>query len=225
MQHLSSLTVQSELDGYKSLDIVDLSIRSMRSFLCSIPDFQILTAAEQCSLLQRNWHAVSGLNFILITRDSDLLDSSRFLSDGAVFYGNAAVSRAKRLKDRLDLDSTLIKVLLLILAFSSNCLIMEVPQVIQNDSLMLGTFRLLGSQNVFVELLWKYMTYRYGHDEAVIRFDHLIKKMLDTIDHVTETYANSEVHQSLMNDKLNNNNLLNSVRSNASVPLWGNAYV
>jgi hypothetical protein len=63
------------------------------------------------------------------------------------------------------------------------------------------------------------MTYRYGHDEVAICTDHLIKKMLDTIDHVAQTHVNSQVHQYLMDDNFNAHNLLNSVKSNASVPL------
>ena len=63
--------------------------------------------------------------------------------------------------------------MLIILTFSSNLSVLTFPNKLPSDTFLLGTFRLLGSQNVYVELLWQYMLYRYGYNQTVIRFAYL----------------------------------------------------
>lgn len=86
--------------------------------------------------------------------------------------------QTKRITKQLDFDSTIVKIMLMILAFLSCCLVSNVDENIYNDSLLLVTYRLLGYQNVFVELLWKYMIYRYGFYDTVHRFARLIMLLL-----------------------------------------------
>lgn len=61
---------------------------------------------------------------------------------------------------KLEYDSIIIKLMLIILAFSSNCYMVHQHENINNDCLLLGTYRILGSQNMYVEILWKYMIHR-----------------------------------------------------------------
>ena len=194
----------------------------MRSFLRSIPDFQILTSSEQSSLLERNLQGISGLTFTLVSRDTCVIDHSPSLTEAIRFYGFEVVCRAQQLKNRLDPDSTLVKLMLPVLAFSSNCVILDVPRTGHHDSLLLGTFRLLGSQNVFVEILWRYLVYRYGDLEAVKRFSGLVKQMLDEIDHVAKIYKSNKVHQQFLDQTFHEFKLSSSNRMAVCVPLWGN---
>ena len=85
-------------------------------------------------------------------------------------YGNEVVQQVKMLSTQLDRDPISIKLMLLALAFSSNCFIRQHRRNMDRDSLLLGTFRLFGSQNVYVELIWKYLIHQYNYDEAVQRF-------------------------------------------------------
>ena len=216
------LAVPQEAHASKQLHLIEHATTSMRAFMSSVPDFQIMTSGEQCSLLERNWHVLSGLNFIFVLRDSGLYGCSKFTSDAARVYGNAVVSGAGRLRARLELDSTLVKLMFVVHAFSSSSLIMEVPRIKKYDSLTLGTFRLLGSQNVFVELIWKYMMYRYGHRETVLRFASLVKQMLDTIKHVTLLYVTNDSHHEFVDKTFDDSKLSLSIKQSAAVPLWGN---
>lgn len=220
---LSRLSIDDKYDGSVAVDIIQRSVSSMRSFMYSIPDFQILTTSEQCSLLERNWHSVAGLNFIYVLRDSALGDSAQFTSDGLITYGKDVIDRAMKIKEKLELDSTLIKLMLVILAFSSNCLTLRIPKSLQDDHLTTGTFRLLGSQNVFVELMWNYMLYRFGYEETVRRFSYLVKQALNTINHVTQTYIDNESHQRIMDQLFADDRIIFAASRNVYVPLWGNA--
>ena len=84
--------------------------------------------------------------------------------------------------------------MLLVIAFSSNCLIVDIHENMHNDSFIFGTFRLYGSQNVYVELLWRYMLYRYGYSETVLRFSKLVKYILDNIKQTASVYMSNKIH-------------------------------
>jgi len=194
----------------------------MISFIRSIPDFQILTITEQRSLLERNLQGCTGFNFTLVMRDSNCIDSSTFITNTTSAYGFEALSRLKRLKHQLDSDPTLVKLVLVIFAFSSSCSILNAPESMQNDTLLLGAFRLLGSQNVYVELLWKYMVYRYGYQETIIRFANLIKQVLDLMDHITKSCLRVKTRYFQLEDFVDKNNRSCTSSSNEHVPVWGN---
>jgi hypothetical protein len=195
---------------------------SIFSLVRCIPDFQILTITEQRCLLERNMQGTSGFNIVFVSRDSGCIDSSTFLTNTASTYGLEAIPRIKHLKNQLDSDSTLVKLMLVILAFSSNCSVLTVPDNMHVDTLLLGTFRLLGSQNVYVELLWKYMIYRYGYHETVIRFSYLIKQVLDLMDHMTKSCMKFKTYQIRLDDFFNENKPLLITSPNEHIPLWGN---
>jgi hypothetical protein len=218
----SKLPIQHPLAISKPTEVIEIILASIQSFIRSIPDFQILTIAEQRSLLERNLQGVAGFNSGLVSRNSGVIDISQFVANRMTIYGSETMTRAKYLDNRLDPDSTLATLMLVILTFSSNCLILNVTENMRNDSLLLGTFRLLGSQNVFVELLWKYMIYRYGYYESVIRFDHLVKQALDIINHLTKIYMGNKPHQVLMNDAFDGDKHSFVTSLNEQVPLWGN---
>jgi hypothetical protein len=204
------------------MKINEYALSSLISFVRCIPDFQILTTNEQRSLLERNIEGISGINFIFVTRDSDCMDSSAFLTNIASIYGSEVIPRMKYLQAQLDSDSTLIKLILVIIAFSSNCSALIVPENMHNDTLLLGTFRLFGSQNVYVELLWKYMVYRYGYHGTVIRFAYLIKEILYLLDHITK-YCTKNGTQPIRVDNFfdeKKGSLINS--PNKHIPVWGN---
>lgn len=197
-------------------------LASMISFIRSIPDFQILTITEQRSLLERNLQGCTGFNFTLVMRDSNCIDNSTFITNTASAYGFEAVSRLKHLKNQLDSDPTLVKLMLVIFAFSSNCSILNMPETMPNDTLLLGAFRLLGSQNVYVELLWKYMVYRYGYHATVIRFANLIKQVLDFMDHISKGCLKVKTRYFHLEDFVDRNNRSCISSSNEHVPVWGN---
>jgi hypothetical protein len=222
IERLCHTESKMDLQYSHSFDVIESIVNSVQSLMRSIPDFQVLTSDEQRSLLKRNWHGVSGLNFILVLRDTDLYNNERFITDGVGIYGNEVVARFRRLSMQLDLDSTLVKILLVIMSFSANCMITHVPKSRETDSLLLGTFRLLGSQNIFVELLWKYMVYRYGYETSIGRFVQLITHMLAVINNVVSSYMGNEFHQQFMDCTLDCSRWTISTMANAYTPLWGN---
>ncbi|CAF4157808.1 unnamed protein product [Rotaria sordida] len=47
------------------------------------------------------------------------------------------------------------------------------------NSIFFNTKRLFDIQNTYIEIMFKYMIYRFGYNEASLRFAALIKSFLD----------------------------------------------
>jgi hypothetical protein len=202
-------------------EIINSLFTSMQSFVSSAPDFQILTLSEQNSLFKRNLYGVAGLSAVLLFRDSDFIDDIKCLKRFTEIYGSEMIVQAKRITKQLDFDSTIVKIMLMILAFSSCYLISNIDENIYNDSLLFGTHRLLGSQNVFVQLLWKYMIYRYGFYDTVHRFARLTMLLLDSIKYLAMNYTSNSIHRKLVDDAIVKIEKTLIKNQNEQVLLWG----
>jgi hypothetical protein len=82
------------------------------------------------------------------------------------------MSNAKHTGDQLDSDIIFVKLVLTIIVFSTFDYICytDVPPVTFKD--IKGVLRI---QNMYVELTWRYLLYKYDHDRAVMCFSNLIR--------------------------------------------------
>lgn len=195
---------------------------STQLFIRSIPDFHILTTNEQDSLLQRNLKILAAINSTYINRESTLSSNEQHHRTLIFMLGDDVARRKERLENQLDRDSILVKLMLIVVTFSSNLFALDPSETFQHDSFCLGTFRLFGSQNIYVQLLWKYLMHRYSFSEAVIRFSQLIKQILDTILLMSEIGDNSQQNKDFVNSAFQNNreNFLHQQYFD-NVPIWG----
>lgn len=203
------------------LHILKSLFTTMQSFISSIPDFQILTLNEQNSLFERNLHGIAALYASLLFRDTGIIENIKCLESFTKFYGFDMIIQVKRSNNQLDLDPTIVKIMLIIFAFSSCFLTININKNMYNDSLLFGTHRLVGSQNVFVELLWNYMIYRYGFYDSIRRFTRLITFLLDLIKYSAMNYTNNLNHHNLVDDAIINTKEILMINQNKQAPLWG----
>jgi hypothetical protein len=217
----STLSPERHVNRMNPLEIISQMYTSMQLFISSSPDFRILTLNEQTSLLERNLHVVGGFYSTHFLRHTGILQSPEHLQAFTTIYGPDIMSSVKQAIEELDSDATLIKIILMIFAFSSSCLIVNTNEKMERDSLLYGTFRLLGSQNVYVELLWKYMIYQYGYDESALRFTRLMKIFLCVIKHVANVHANNESHRKVVDDVVEKTKQIIVTNTNEQTPLWG----
>jgi hypothetical protein len=194
---------------------------SLQSFVSATADFRILTIAEQCSLFQRNLHGLYNFCAALMLRDAGIFDNSR--NEGLIvpLYGQEIVRQGKPIIMKLDFDSTLVKIMHIIFAFSTNCYTINYDPHMNKDALLQGAFRLLGSQNFYTEILWKYMIYRYGYKETIHRFAALVKQMLDLITLSAHIYTNNPHHQILVDDLVVQAKTALVLNEHDVAPLWG----
>jgi hypothetical protein len=58
---------------------------------------------------------------------------------------------------------------------------------------MSSSIDLIRIQNIYITMLWKYYLYLYQFKEAVIRFSHFVKIILDLI-HILELQPKNDAH-------------------------------
>ncbi|CAF2509857.1 unnamed protein product [Rotaria sp. Silwood2] len=218
---LSTYPVAMHCNMINPLGIVRQLYKSILSFISSSPDFRILTLNEQISLVERNLHGIIGLSETFLFRNTGILHNPSCMEAFTIVYESDMMLIAKNLNERLDSDSTVVKLILFILGFSSNCLILNVNEKIEDDRLSYGTFRLLGSQNVYVELLWKYMIYRYGYYDSVLRFSRLIQMFLCVLENLSIVHNSNEAHRKMANNAIAEIKLSLTMNVNEQTLLWG----
>jgi hypothetical protein len=133
-------------------------------------------------------------------RDAGMFDTARNESYLVPLYGQYIDCQARDIVRRFDLDSSLIKLIHIVFAFSTNCYTVKFDPWMEEDAFLYDSSRQLTSQNVYVEILWKYMTHRYGHADSVQRFAALVKRMLDLIVSSSNIYVDNPHHQMLVDD-------------------------
>lgn len=214
-----SYTMKSDL--HQSFDLFASFYTSVRSFVNSTADFRVLITDEQRALYDRNLHGLFNYSGTFMLRDAGMFDNARNESLIVPLYGEEIVRQAKRLIERLDSDSSLIKLMHMIFAFSTNCYTVNANRSNDRDALLHASFRLLGTQNVYVDLIWKYMLYRYGFDQSVRRFASLIKHMLDLIVLSSDIYRENHYHRILVDDLVDKAKVVLQFEQQETMPLWG----
>jgi hypothetical protein len=211
----------SSIDVLQTVRLLASFFKSVESFISSTADFRVLTVAEQCSLFQRNLHSVFSFYGTFVLRDGEIFGDSRNESLLMPLYGDDIIRQIKRINIKMDLDSTLIKIMHIIFDFSANCYTVNFDMNMDTDALLRGTFRLLGSQNMYVEILWKYMLYRYNYTEAALRFASLVKQLLDLITISVGIYTNNIHHQILIDELVEQATTALTLNDSNATPLWG----
>jgi hypothetical protein len=114
--------------------------------------------------------------------DANVFDNEAHQHMCDEIYGVDYMKEIYRLINKLEPNRVLLKVLLIILAFSTNCSIVTYDRSIKLINLSaIDSFYLRGIQDIFVTMLWKYLVYQYGYEGAVRHFDHIVKNYLDTL--------------------------------------------
>ncbi|CAF3773607.1 unnamed protein product [Rotaria sp. Silwood1] len=221
IEFLTQTSVDRNYNFQQSLNIVSIICQSIQLSISSTADFRIMTTDEQWSLIQRNMRGIWAFYCMVICYQCNLFHNTASKSIMRPLYTSDDVEYVKSITMRLDPDETLIKLMLMVLSFSSNCFAVNEDHNIKRDSLLTGTFRLFGSQNVYVEVMWKYMVYRYGYFESAKRFCELIKIMLDEIKLASIIYDDNKIHHALVDKIADDIKQTINIDGSENIPLWG----
>ncbi len=221
IERLSVLPIEMKFDETNASEIVTLIYTSMQLFINSSPDFQMLTSREQFSLFERNLSPITVFSFVLIFSDTCINREPKCIDLFTTIYGSEILFQAKSINKQLVYDLTIAKLMLIVLAFSSNCFIVDVHENMLNDSFLHGTRHLLGSQNTYMELLWKYMTYHHDYYDSVRRFSRLMEIFLNLIKYSTISYRNNTTYHQLVDNIFKKLKQSIITDQNKQVQIWG----
>jgi hypothetical protein len=136
-------------------------------------------------LIRYNLSAAGGFNGFFMAKEMNIFTNEIYSKSIDNIYGNDYSNSIIQASQRLEQNGTLIKILLMILIFSNNCTI-ETKDHYENIQITMDTKLINRIQNIFVTLLWKYLDYQYGYNEAILKLLSLVKSLLDFIQRMDE---------------------------------------
>ncbi|CAF3206419.1 unnamed protein product [Rotaria socialis] len=139
-------------------------------------DFLSLCSQDRSTLIHTTVKHMSCFGGTFILYQAQLMDYPSFFQSGIILFGLPAMVTAKFLSDLFDSDMTFIKLALSILAFSTiNYVVYENTASVNMKNLI----EIIRIQDTYTDLSWRYLLYKYGHTEAVLRFSNLIRCILN----------------------------------------------
>jgi hypothetical protein len=135
-------------------------------------DFVTLCSHDRSILLHNTMEYVTGLSTCFITRHAHLLEDPTLYRSIEVLYGSGPVRTSSVAIAQLDFDSTFFKLVLAALTFSTynyTCYTNMAPVNLKNIKTVLRI------HDMYTELIWRYLLYKFGHEQAVIYLSKLVR--------------------------------------------------
>ncbi|CAF0733242.1 unnamed protein product [Adineta steineri] len=198
LQEQSSLPLKLRSKQSSTLDLVGLFYTAIQPFIERSPYFHDLPIVVRQVLIHNNLNGTGAFNSLFGALQANVFDNEAHILNCNEIYGAEYVKESERVMRRLESDTTLIKMLLIILVFSSNCSIISSEQIFSLSYTSTTSAMILTHvQDIFVVILWKYLVYKYGFIEAVRRLNRLVKNYLDLLNRVHENH--SKQHAEMVN--------------------------
>ncbi|CAF5077024.1 unnamed protein product [Rotaria sp. Silwood1] len=152
-------------------------------------DFLSLSRHDRITLLRTTVEYTSTIGSIFTLRQYKLFNYPSFYESAEIIFQPSATVFIKRVIDQLDPDNTFIKLILAIVAFSTINYIVYRKNIeidLTNNKVMLPF------QDMYTELAWRYLLYKYGHYEAVKRFSNLTRCLFAVTGAIVEAHESQK---------------------------------
>jgi hypothetical protein len=138
-------------------------------YLRSNDDLRKLSSDDRSIILRTAADNVCCMGGAFIIQHCHLYALDNFLNTMKVKYGKHTMDIHPWARKFIDSDIVLIKLAISLFAFSENtcCYYSNISKDLTNP------INIIAIQNKYAEVTWKYLLYRYNHDEAVRRFLNL----------------------------------------------------
>lgn len=196
LHQLALLPPKLRLKRSEIYNIVGQFFTTIQSLIKLSPDFHRLSLEARRTLTKHNLDSVGALNGIFLCRELNLYRDEIFFDSCNLYYGPNHMMNCVRTSDKCDSNGSLIKILLFIMICSSNCSIATFDTD-ETMKTMEQTRDLIRFQDIYANILWKYLVYLYGYDHAVLRMASLVKNMLDVM-LMLDMMPTNEKHQHMV---------------------------
>ena len=167
---------------------MDYFILPVQPLIERCPYFQSLPTDTRRIIIQNNFSGTGSFNSVVAAADANVFDNQAHVAACNEIYGADYVKESHRVSTRIEPNRTLLKIMLLVLAFSSNCSIVIYDHSV-NPINISSVINLIHIQDIIVTMLWKYLVYQYGYVEAVRRFAYIVKNYLDVLNRTHENVS------------------------------------
>ena len=178
MKELDSLPLklQFKVDLNKTLQLIKTFYDAVEPFIRSNHDFTSLPIRDRSIVLHGGIDNVSCLSGGFIVRQSGLITNAVFRQGLEKIYGTIPFNLSLTMVSLIDQDINLVKLTLALFTFcTSNCTIFNENVPLEYITSYQAFLRI---QNMYAELIWKYLLYKYTFVQAVIRFNHLVQCLI-----------------------------------------------
>jgi hypothetical protein len=146
-------------------------------------DLLSLSSHDRTILLRNTVEYTACIGGMFILHQTRLLDDITFYKSAEMIFQPNAMSLIKRVNDQFDSDDTFCKIILAIVAFST---INYTNYTKFSQTNLMNIKAILPVQDMYTELVWRYLLHKYDHHQAVIRFSNLIRCLLLVNDAIVE---------------------------------------
>jgi len=168
-----------------------LSIQTKMQFVFeNNQHFLLLSRYDRQILLRQTIEHRTILGALFAIRQHQLFDNASFYHSTELIFQSQATTFMRQITDRLDLDDTLIKLIMAILSFSTNNSTVYTKST--KTTFFLNIRRILAIQNLYVDLTWRYILYKYGYVESILKFNKLIQCIFLVNDVIVHAYESQE---------------------------------
>ncbi|CAF0971752.1 unnamed protein product [Rotaria sp. Silwood1] len=151
--------------------------------------FLSLSHHDRTALLRSTVEYTTSVGGMFTVRQYKLFDYPPFYESAEMIFHPSAAMLTKCVIDQLDPDNTFIKLVLAIVAFST------INYTVYRKNIQIGFTNIkaiLPIQDMYTDLTWRYLLYKYGHREAVIRFSKLLRCLFLVIWAIVEAHESQK---------------------------------
>jgi len=181
----------NESDVLQSLRTIDLTLpkkffmeayKTSQEYLQSNEDLYTLSFDDRSDFLRNAAENVTCLGTIFCWNWSQIYNYKPFLQVVEKVYGHSLLPLIQHLLKFIDPDIAIAKLTLSLFAFSNNISIFSS----NIKTKFTNTFEIFRIQNIYVEVMWRYLLYKYGYYQSIQRFINLIQCLLAATDVIFE---------------------------------------
>lgn len=176
-------------------ELISLLAHQVQQIFKKNQNFLSLCPDDRSNLLHNIMPYVTCLSATIALRQPNLYENPAFFKAAETVFGVNPMNAAKRAYDQLDSDLSFIKLILSILIFST----IKPPVITPITSINLINIKLIFCiQEKYIELIWRYLLYRYNHEQAVICLSNVVRCLFAVIEAVKES-QDIKQHKDIIN--------------------------
>lgn len=155
-------------------------------------DFHLLSLNDRNILLRTTVKHCSSLGGMFTLRQHKLFDYPSFYKSAEIIFRPESAALTQRVINQFDSDYTFIKLILAIISFST---INYTFYTDNNQVNLMNIKAILFIQDMYIELAWRYLLYRYNEHEAIRYFLNIIRCILLVNDAIVAAHRSEQFSQ------------------------------
>ena len=172
----NALPLKLRLKNTALIDFTGMALNGLQLFYERNQDFVSLSANDRSCLLSNTFKHAGGVCTNFLLHKVGITDYPMYYDAIGKIANPLAAIAAKRLSTQLDFDMIIVKLLLAVLSFST---INFTTYSMNTSSKYLSNIKqVLHIQNTYIELIWRYLLYKYDFKRSVLYFSRLLQCLL-----------------------------------------------